>query len=104
MTLNDLFTVGDRIYNLIRAFWVREYKTEWSKAKDYPPARWFDEPLMKGPCKGATLNREKYDTMLQWYYKRRGWDHRGIPTENILKKLGLEYVAQELKQYVQLTT
>jgi len=103
MTLNDLFTVGDRIYNLIRAFWVREYKTEWSKAKDYPPARWFDEPITKGPCKGATLNREKYDIMLQWYYKKRGWDHRGIPTENTLKKLGLEDVAQELKQCVQLT-
>jgi len=102
MTLSDIFTVADRIYTLIRAFWVREYKTEWSSAQDYPPTRWFSEPLTKGPYKGTTLDRDRYETMLQWYYQRRGWDRRGIPTENTLKKLGLEDVAQELKQYVEL--
>ncbi len=102
ITLRDLFTIADRIYSLIRAFWVREYKTGWSSAQDYPPARWFDEPLTKGPYRGATLDRDKYDTMLQGYYQRRGWDRRGIPTEATLKRLGLEAVVQELRQYVQL--
>jgi len=102
MTLDDLYTIADRIYTLIRAFWVREYKTRWSSAQDYPPARWFDEPLTKGPYKGTTLNRDRYEVMLQWYYQRRGWDHRGIPTEATLKRLGLGDVAQELKQYVKL--
>ncbi len=102
MALDDLFTIGDRIYTLIRAFWVREYKTGWSSAQDTPPARWFEEPITKGPYKGATLDRDRYEAMLQWYYQRRGWDHRGIPTEATLKRLGLEDVAQELKQYVQL--
>jgi len=102
MTFGDLYTIADRIYNLIRAFWVREYKTGWSSAQDYPPARWFDEPITKGPYKGATLDRNRYEVMLQWYYQRRGWDRRGIPTEATLKRLGLENVAQELKQHVQL--
>ena len=102
MTLGDLFKIADRIYTLIRAFWVREYKTRWSNAQDHPPARWFDEPLTKGPYKGATLDRDRYEVMLQWYYKRRGWDRRGIPTEATLKRLGLKDVAKELKQHVQL--
>jgi len=103
MTLGDLFNIGDRIYTLIRAFFVREYKTGWSSAQDYPPRRWFDEPVTKGLYKGTTLDRDKYEIMLQWYYQRRGWDHRGIPTEATLKRLGLEDVAQELKQHVQLS-
>ena len=102
MTLDDIFTIADRIYTLIRAFWIREYKTSWSNVQDYPPARWFDEPFTKGPYKGATLDRDKYGTMLQWYYQHRGWDRRGMPTETTLKRLGLGDVARELKQYVQL--
>jgi len=102
MTFGDLYTIADRIYTLIRAFWVREYKTGWSSAQDYPPARWFDEPLTKGPYKGATLDRNRYEVMLQWYYQRRGWGRRGIPTEATLKRLGLEDVAQQLKQHLKL--
>ena len=64
---------------------------------DYPPARWFDDPLTKGPYKGAVLNREKYEILLQWYYKKRGWSNQGIPTELTLKRLGLEYVSKELQ-------
>lgn len=99
MKLNDLYTVADRIHNLMRAFWIREHKNEWSKDMDYPPARWFDEPLTQGPLKGAKLDREKYDALLEWYYRKRGWDPRGIPTKTTLEKLGLGYVAQELNQY-----
>ncbi|UCH70080.1 MAG: aldehyde ferredoxin oxidoreductase family protein [Candidatus Bathyarchaeota archaeon] len=104
MTLDDIFTIADRMYTLIRAFWVREYNTGWSSAQDYPPARWFSEPLTKGPYSGATLDRSKYETMLQWYYQRRGWDRRGIPREATLKRLGLEDVAQELEQHVKLVS
>ncbi len=102
MTLNDIFHIADRVYTLMRAFWVREFKAEWSSAQDYPPLRWFNEPLTKGPYKGATLDRDGYEVMLQGYYQRRGWDRRGVPTETTLKRLGLGYAAQELKQYVQL--
>lgn len=102
MKLEDLYIVADRIYNLMRAFWIREYKTEWSKAMDYPPARWFEEPLTKGPFRGAKLDREKYDALLDCYYRKRGWDHRGIPTKTTLEKFDLGYAGQELSQYTQL--
>jgi len=103
MTLDNLFTIADRLYNLIRAFWLREYSENWSREMDVPPARWFEEPLTKGPLKGAKLDRTKYDTMLQMYYRKRGWDKRGIPTKTTLNKLGLEDVAEQLKKHVKLS-
>ncbi len=103
MTLNDYYKIADRVYALIRAFWVREYRGKWSREMDYPPARWFEEPLTKGPLKGARLDREKYDAMLSWYYEIRGWDERGIPRKSTLEELGLSDVAKELEKYVELS-
>lgn len=94
--LIDLHNTSDRIYALIRAFWVREYGSEWSCSLDQPPARWFEEPPRKGPTKGETLKREQYDQMLNCYYKKRGWNSQGIPTKETLNRLGLDYVSREL--------
>ncbi len=102
LTLNDLYTVGDRIYALIRAFWIREYGGKWNRTMDTPPARWFKEPLTKGPLKGKHLDFDKYQQLLSWYYEARGWDERGIPRKETLEKLGLDYVVTELEKYVQL--
>ncbi|MEM2917292.1 MAG: aldehyde ferredoxin oxidoreductase family protein [Candidatus Bathyarchaeia archaeon] len=103
MTMNDLFRIADRIYTLIRAFWVREYKDAWNSSMDTVPTRWFKDPLTKGNFKGAKLNKEKYEEMLKMYYKKRGWDNRGIPTKKTLTDLGLGDVAKTLSQYVKLT-
>jgi len=103
MSMNDLYTIADRVFNLTRAFWIREYGDRWNRSMDAPPARWFDHPLTKGPLKGTKLDRTKYDAMLQLYYDRRGWDKRGIPTKKTLTRLGLQEVAQELSKRVELT-
>lgn len=97
-----LNVVGDRVFNMIRAFWVREYGGKWSSEMDVPPSRWFDEPLTEGPFKGAKLDRIKYDAMLQMYYQKRGWDDRGIPRRSTLSGLGLAKVAGELSRHVNL--
>lgn len=102
MNWDNLNLIADRIFNLTRAFWVREYGKNWSKEMDVPPARWFEEPLTKGALKGAKLDRAKYDVMLQRYYKKRGWDERGIPTKTTLNKLGLNDVAKQLGKRVKL--
>ncbi len=103
LTMEDLYPTADRIYSLARAFWVREFGQKWSSNMDMVPNRWFNEPLTKGPFKGAKLDKSKYEAMLQMYYKKRGWDSRGIPTKSTLSKLGLSDVAQALSQQVQLT-
>jgi aldehyde:ferredoxin oxidoreductase len=91
-----LSSSAERVFNLVRAFWVREHVGAWSSEMDVPPARWFTEPLGVGPLKGARLNRQKYDTLLQSYYKKRGWTRQGVPTKTTLEKLGLSDVAPQL--------
>jgi len=98
-TFNEIYVIADRTYTLIRAFWIREYG-EWSKLYDYPPPRWFKEPLTKGPYKGWKLDIDKYDKMLAMYYNMRGWDEEGIPKRSTLSELGLFDVIPVLENIV----
>ncbi|MEM3553695.1 MAG: aldehyde ferredoxin oxidoreductase family protein, partial [Candidatus Bathyarchaeia archaeon] len=104
VTLEDmLYNVADRIYALIRAFWVREFGQNWSRLMDYPPKRWFTEPITKGPHKGKMLDQTRFDMLLDMYYAKRGWDKRGIPMLTTFERLGLKDVAQQLSKTVALT-
>ena len=98
MNWGTLNTIADRIFNLTRAFWIRDYGKNWSSKMDVPPAKWFEEPTTKGPLKGSKLDRAKYDTMLQTYYKHRGWDERGVPAKATLKMLGLGDAIEQLEK------
>jgi aldehyde:ferredoxin oxidoreductase len=53
--------------------------------------------------KGSTLDPARFDIMLQNYYKKRGWDQRGVPKKATLSKLGISNVAKELRKYVSLS-
>jgi aldehyde:ferredoxin oxidoreductase len=88
--LPDLYMIADRIYTLIRSSWVREYK-KWNRNMDMPPARWFKEPTSEGEFRGSTLDYDKYNIMLDWYYEKRGWTKDGIPKQSTLENLGLDY-------------
>jgi len=101
-TWDDLYKAADRVYALIRAYWVREFGEKWGRHMDYPPRRWFIEGLKSGPYKGQHLDKEKYDALLSEYYRLRGWDERGIPKKETLKELGLEEVIPELEQVTKL--
>jgi aldehyde:ferredoxin oxidoreductase len=102
-SVETLYVIADRVFNLTRAFWVREFGSKWTRDMDVPPVRWFEEPLKKGPLRRKKLSRSKYDTMLQMYYRRRGWDYRGVPTKSTLKRLGLGEVAGQLRHRVELS-
>jgi aldehyde:ferredoxin oxidoreductase len=95
LTWENLKTVSERVFNLMRSFWIREYKT-WNAQLDYPPARWFDEPLTEGQYKGEKLSRSKFEGMLKSYYSERGWDENGVPKKATLEKLELPEVAKQL--------
>ena len=100
-TMDDLYKIGDRIYSLMRAFWIRE-RGGWSREMDRPPMRWFENPLTKGPYAGKKLDIENYNKLLSWYYELRGWDENGIPRKTTLEQLGLSHVAEELNRVVKL--
>jgi aldehyde:ferredoxin oxidoreductase len=96
-SLESLNEVSDRILNLVRAFWVREYDDRWNRNLDVPPMRWFKEPLTEGMLKGSALNLEKYNAMLDSYYQKRGWNKNGVPKKETLEKLGLADMASPLE-------
>jgi len=95
ITQKEISELGDRIYALIRSYWIREGGS-WSREMDYPPSRWFEEPLNQGDLKGYTLDRAQYGDMLSRYYEMRGWDEIGIPQKRTLEGLGLGDVASVL--------
>ena len=88
----DLLHISERVWNLTRAFWAREvegFGREW----DYPPPRWYTEPVPTGPTKGKFVAREDVEKLLDMYYNQRGWDTNGIPSREKLEELGLDFVA-----------
>ncbi|UCD86231.1 MAG: aldehyde ferredoxin oxidoreductase family protein [Desulfobacterales bacterium] len=86
--VNDFRKTGERVYNLVRAYNVREGQT---RAHDILPDRLHDEPLPEGPGKGMVLSREKLNMYLDTYYDLRGWDKTtGKPTREKLSELGFE--------------
>jgi aldehyde:ferredoxin oxidoreductase len=95
--------IAERVFSLVRAFWLREYSGHWTSEMDVPPARWFTEPLKEGRLKGTKLDRAKYLAMLQKYYEKRGWNGNGVPTRQTLNKVGLSDVAEQLNRYVPLS-
>lgn len=86
---------GEAIVNLSKCFNIREGA---SRADDHPPERFFKEAHTKGPAKGVTLDEKGYQKVLSGYYEARGWDKEtGIPTDETLKDLGLDFVIGKLK-------
>lgn len=75
---------GERIWNLERLFNI---KAGLNPAKeDTLPERLLEEPMPEGPHKGHVV---RLSELLPKYYKVRGWDEKGYPTEERLKELNL---------------
>ena len=82
---------GERGYTLERLFNLRE---GIGKDKDWLAKRFTDVPLEKGNEKSKVPLAQ----MLPRYYKLRGWDENGMPTQKTLNKLDLGFVnLSELK-------
>jgi aldehyde:ferredoxin oxidoreductase len=57
---------------------------------DTLPKRYFEEPIPEGPAKGAVIERQGFDSMLDDYYRLHGWDKDGIPAKRTLNRLGIQ--------------
>ncbi|MEM3754911.1 MAG: aldehyde ferredoxin oxidoreductase C-terminal domain-containing protein, partial [Candidatus Bathyarchaeia archaeon] len=95
ITPEELLMIGERIHNLERVFNIIHAK--FTREDDYPPERFFKEPIKSGPYKGEKLDKERFDEMLDENYQLHGWDKRGIPKKSTLKYLGLEYLIKDLE-------
>ena len=85
MDLGRMMQVGARGYTLERLFNIRE---GFSNKDDKLSKRFTNHPLIKGNKHSVV----KIDKMLPGYYKLRGWNKKGIPTQKTLKKLGLDFI------------
>ena len=79
MSSGHIQEYGGRIFNLERIYNLREGV---GADQDTLPRRMLDEPTFPGMTSGHPL-----DQLLPRYYKIRGWDKAGIPTQKILDKL-----------------
>ena len=112
---DELYHTGERILNLQRMIHLQH---GWNgRYDDVVMEYYFNEPLKKGEIffspdgvmpgpdgelisrLGLALDRDKYNRMLDEYYRLRGWDtHTGLPTTEKLNELGLNKQVPALKQ------
>jgi aldehyde:ferredoxin oxidoreductase len=91
-TPQEAAAVGFRLSNVFRAFNLRN--GIGPELEKFSP-RWGSAPV-DGPCVGVSV-APQWDSMLDNYYKLMGWDRKsGKPTQETLKKYGLEYLTKDL--------
>lgn len=82
-TLENLNTIGERIWNMERDF---NNRAGFTSKDDTLPPRLLNEPAKTGPAKGLV---NKLPEMLPKYYEIRGWDADGQLKADTRKRLGL---------------
>jgi len=90
LSLDEFVLIGERVFNLCRAFNVREGV---GRKDDILPER-LGETLKEGGSAGESFTKSDLDSLLDEYYSLRGWTKDGIPTRETLDKLGLDYEAK----------
>lgn len=87
--------VGERIFNLERAFNMRE---GFGRKDDNLPPRLRTEPLHTRGAPGEGQIVRHQDEFLDKYYELRGWSKQGITTAKKMKELGLDAVEKATKK------
>jgi len=97
MDLKELLIISERIWNMNRAHLLLRNGGP-GRRHERVPARHFDEEVPNGPAKGKKIPLEMAESMLDDYYRARGWDLEGNPSRALLEDLDLGYVADELEK------
>ena len=90
--INDAFTVGRRVVNLLRVFNFKH----GMKAENEKPSKRYGSVPVDGPAEGKDIIK-KWQWMLENYYKLMGWDVKtGKPLPETLEKLDLKELIKDL--------
>jgi len=89
----ELLKIAGRIGTLIRSYNVR---LGIKRKDDTIPKRYFQDYTPPEPL--VAWDHDKFNKMIDEYYKIKGWNNEGIPTKERLDKLGLDDVKQDLEQ------
>ncbi len=84
MNINKLVQAGERSYNLERLVNIRQ----GLEGKDDTLPKRLRKELQR---ESDSLSKVRLEEMLSTYYKVRGWDSFGVPTDKRLKKLGIKW-------------
>jgi aldehyde:ferredoxin oxidoreductase len=91
-TPDSLLRIGERIYNVERAF---NSRCGLNRSHDSFQEKFYTERI---ETKMGVLDRETFEKLKTEYYELRKWDpSTGHPTEKKLRELGLDAVADDLK-------
>ncbi len=93
-TPEEYWATAKRMITVMRAFNIREKGI--SRKDDILPERLRTEPLPEGPKKGEVFTDADTKKMQDDYYAYYGWDENGIPTEETLKKLKLDFAVADV--------
>lgn len=93
MTGDEIAAVGERVWNLKKAFNIRE---GWKKEDDWLPPRVLEDPIPSGPGKGVFVKPEELRMMIDDYYAARGWTPDGLIPKSKLIELGLDDIAEDV--------
>lgn len=97
---DDLLTIGERIWNVEKAFNLR---LGFGRESDLPCEKLQNETINGGPLEGERLHLDKFNNLLDSYYIMRGWDqYTGRPKRSKLEELNLGDIADELARYGQI--
>ena len=89
--------IGRRLHNLEKA--INTLHGGFIRKDDYPPKRYWEEPVMSGPYKGEHIDHGEWNKALDEYYRLHGWDvETGLQTRSGLKNIGLGVVADILEE------
>ncbi len=92
-SLQDAFTLGRRIVNLLRVFNFQH----GLRVEDERPSKRYGSIPVDGPAQGKNI-MEKWSWMVENYYRLMGWDPQtGKPLPETLESLGLAEIIKDLK-------
>jgi aldehyde:ferredoxin oxidoreductase len=94
MDLEKIYTTGMRIYTMRHTFNLREGLNPLRR--NVPGRITGEPPLTQGNVKGVTVD---YKTLTKELLEYVGWDvHTTVPTEESLRKLGMEFLISDMSK------
>jgi aldehyde:ferredoxin oxidoreductase len=96
ISTDEFMRLGQAAYTLEKAF--NTIHVGFTREDDYPPRRFVEEPVDRGPFAGFKCDQDKWDEMLDRFYQLNGWDvQSGLQTRAGLEDLGLSDIADKLE-------
>ena len=98
LSTEKFMQIGRQVHNIEKAF--NTLHAGFKRKDDFPPQRYWNEPVKSGPYKGEGIDHEKWEKMLDEYYELHGWNKQtSWQTRECLENLNLRQVIDKLDRF-----